>query len=69
MFWYITAALAFAVAIALLAFARVRDKRFEKMKTSEAINPELRQEIEDERSAARLRREKFTAALKEAEEK
>lgn len=67
MFWYIIASISFVVAISLLVFTRIRDKRYEKMKTSEAMSPELRTEIEEEREAALLRREKFTTALKEAE--
>lgn len=69
MIWYVIATMAFAAAMALLVLTRLRDRRYEKLKTSEAMSPALKEEIEKERGEALERREKFQGALKEAEGK
>ena len=69
MVWYIIAGILFAIAIGILIYSRMRDRRYEKLKPSEAMSEEMWEEIEEEREAALTRREKFTEALNEAEEK
>lgn len=63
MVWYIIAAFAAFIAIVLLAFTYLRDRRYEKKGALEAMGPELRKEIEQEKEDAQKRRERFEAAL------
>jgi hypothetical protein len=66
MVWYISAGILFLIAIALLVFNYVRDQRYLKKKTSEAMGEELWEEIQAEREASMERQRKFKQALDEA---
>ena len=69
MVWYIISAILFLIAIGILIFNYVRERRFLKRKTSEAMSEEMWEEIEAERDAARERQRKFHDALEEAQHK
>jgi uncharacterized membrane protein len=69
MAWYIIAGIAFAVALGLLIFTYVRDRRYEKMRVLNAMSAKLRNEIEEERAAALIRRDKFRESFQEAIER
>jgi len=69
MVWYIVAGIAAAIALTLLVFNFVRDRRYERRRVIDAMSPELRAEIEDERARALDRKERFSEALGEAMEK
>ena len=66
MVWYVIAIICFAIAAALLVYTRVRDSKYDKKKTSEAMGEDLKFEIEEEREAALDRQKKFNEALKQA---
>ena len=66
MIWYWIAGLLTIVALALLVGNYIRERRYLKKKTSEAMNPRLWEEIEDEREASLKRQEKFRKSLDEA---
>ncbi len=68
MVWYIIGGAALAVAILLLLFTFVRDRRYERKRGLEAMGPELRVEVEIERGEAMDRRERFRGALDDAME-
>lgn len=67
MVWYIIAAILFCVALVLMLYIYVRDKRYLKKKTSSTMSENLWNEIQEEREASKQRRDKFRAALHEAE--
>ncbi len=69
MVWYIIAGIALAVALFILIYTYLRDRRYERMGGLEAMNPELREEIERERSEALERRERFREAMGDAMER
>jgi hypothetical protein len=69
MIWYVIAGIATAASVALLVFSYIRDRRYERKKTSQAMSRELWAEIEQERQEALARRERFRTALGEAQEK
>jgi len=54
------------MAMGLLAFNYVRDRRYLKKKTSEAMSRELWSDIEEEREQSLGRKERFGKALDEA---
>ncbi len=66
--WYIIAGIAAACAVGVLLVTYIRDRRYLKKRGLEAMGPELRAEIEQEREESRLRQTRFQAALQEAEE-
>ncbi len=66
MVWYIIAGIAAAIALTLLVFNFVRDRRYERKRVLDAMSPELRAEIEAERALALERREHFREAISEA---
>lgn len=66
MVWYVIAGVAALVALALLVFNFVRDRRYMRKRTSEAMSRELWGEIEQERALALERRERFKRQLEEA---
>lgn len=66
MIWYVISIISFLAVVLLLVYTRIRDRRYEKLKTSEAMRPELWEEIEIEREEALAKREKFREALKKA---
>lgn len=68
MVWYIAAGILFLIAIALLVFNYVRDQRYMKKKTSEAMGEEMWEEIQAEREQSMERQKKFKEALKNVEE-
>ena len=63
MIWYIAAAICFGASLALLIFNYVRDKRYEKKRTSEAMRPEVWEEIAEESDQIQERKKRFEAAL------
>lgn len=67
MVWYIISSIAIATALALLILTRIRDRRFERMKASETMRHVVFRELKDEEDAAHVRRDKFRAALGEAQ--
>lgn len=68
MIWYWIAGILAALALALLIFNYVRERKYLKKKTSEAMSRKLWTEIEDEREAALKRKEAFEDALKNAKD-
>jgi len=69
MIWYWIAGLLTALALALLIFNYIRERRYLKKKTSEAMGLGLREEIEEEREAALKRKQAFDEAINEAKDK
>ncbi|MFH1830773.1 MAG: hypothetical protein ABH871_08380 [Pseudomonadota bacterium] len=69
MTWYIIAGIAALVALGILIYTYVRDRRYMKKRVLEAMSPDLRKEIEEERAASLVRRELFKEALEEATQK
>ena len=69
MTWYYLAAFLFVVMIAMLIYSFVRDRKYMRKKTRDAISEDLWEEIQVEREENSLRRERFTKALKDAENK
>ncbi len=67
MVWYIIAGIAISAALAILIYSYVRDRRYERLKTSQAMSPELWQEIEEERNEAIKRRGHWRDALTKAQ--
>jgi hypothetical protein len=66
MVWYIIAGIAAAIAILLLVYTFVRDRRYERKRVLDAMSPDLRAEIEAEREEGFKRRERFQEALGDA---
>ena len=69
MIWYIIAGIVAGIALILLVFNFIRDRRYERKRALDAMSPELRGEIEDERAQAFERREHFREAIGEAMDK
>lgn len=69
MVWYIIAGIAAAIALVLLVFNFIRDRRFERKRVLDAMSQELRAEIEDERAQALERKERFRETLDGAMDK
>jgi len=67
MIWLGTALVFFAAAIGVVAWVFIRDRRYERKRTSEVFSPGLKEEIEEERADGMERREKFQEALKSAQ--
>lgn len=67
MAWYIIGSILLLIALGLLIFNYVRERRYLKKKASEAMRTEMWEEIESEREASRERQKKFHEALEEAE--
>lgn len=67
MAWYIIGGVLFLIALGLLAFNYLRERRYLKKKTSESMSTETWEEIEAEREASRERQKKFHEALEEAQ--
>lgn len=68
MIWYIVSALMLTVAVALLVYSRIRDRRYLKANMQNTMGEEVKQELEDELAAAKSRQQKFEEALKKAQE-
>lgn len=51
--------------LALVVFLRIRENRYIKKSTKEALSPKLREEIEFEKSESIRKKEKFEKTLKE----
>ena len=66
MVWYVISAVAFLAAVAMVVVTYVRDRRYLKMKASQAMDPRVYEELEEEEREARARRERFKGALEEA---
>ncbi len=66
MIWYWIAGSLTVLALALLIFNYIRERKYLKKKTSEAMSSELREEIEQEREEALKRKREFDEALKDA---
>lgn len=69
MVWYIIAAIAGAVALAVLIYNFMSDRRYERKRPLDAMGPELREEVDREREESKQRRELFREALDDATEK
>ena len=69
MVWYIIAAIAAAVALAVLIYNFMSDRRYERQRPLDAMDPELREEVDREREESMKRRELFREALDDATEK
>lgn len=67
MIWYIISAIAFATALAILVITYIRDRRYVRLKASQAMDPAVLEELDQEREEAFARRDKFKEALKGAE--
>jgi len=68
MVWYIISAIAFAASVAILVITHIRDRRYLRLKASQAMDPAVLEELEQEREDALKRRKRFQEALKGAEE-
>lgn len=68
MTWYLIAAVVFLIALGLLVFNFLRERRYLKKRVSEAMRSEVRQEIEEERALLLARRERFRSILKKVDE-
>ena len=66
--WYVVAGILFAGALGLMGYQYVRERRYLRKKTSEAMGKELWQEIASEREESERRRDHFKHALREARE-
>jgi len=66
MIWYWIAGLLSILALALLVFNYMRERRYLRKKTSEAMSRTLWEEIEVEREASRERKQKFHEAIEDA---
>ena len=69
MIWYIAAAILFLIAMVLLVWRFILDRRELRNKTSEAMVPELRSAIQEEREESQRRQDAFRTALRDAENK
>ena len=67
MVWYVISAVAFLAAVAMVVVTYVRDRRYLRMKVSQAMDPRVYEELEEEEKEAMARRDRFRGALKEAE--
>jgi hypothetical protein len=68
MVWYIIGAIIFAVAIALLLYRYIMDRRFEKANVYDSLGADVREDLDEEIESAYARRDKFNRALEEATE-
>jgi len=66
MIWYWTAGILAVLALALLVYNYIRERRYLKKKTSEAMSRKMWGEIEEEREAALKRKQAFDEAMNEA---
>lgn len=66
MIWYIAAAILFLITMVLLVWRFILDRRYLRKKTSEAMGPELRSAIQEEREESQRRQDAFKSALKDA---
>ena len=66
MIWYIAAAILFLIALLLLVWRFIRDRRYLRKKTSEAMGPDLWSEVQEEREESQRRQDAFRSALKDA---
>lgn len=64
--WIVIILIFFAIAAAVVIGTFIRDRRYERKKTSEAFGPALRDEIEAERADGLRRRTKFEDEMKKA---
>lgn len=69
MIWYFIALVAFLAAVVLLVLNYLRERRYLHMRTSQAMDPAVWEELEEERDAAYTRRDRFREALEEAQKK
>lgn len=69
MVWYAISGLLFVIASALLIYNFLRDRKFMRLKISEAMSPEIKKELDEELNEARRRQKKFKTLLTEALQK
>lgn len=69
MLWYIISASIFLVAIVLVVVNYIRDRRYLRKLTKEAVRDEVKKELAEEIEAITSRKEKFQKALDEAARK
>lgn len=69
MIWYLIAIVTFLAAVLLLVLTHLRERRYLRMKASQAMDPAVWEELEEEREAAYARRDRFRAALEDAQKK
>ena len=67
MFWYIIAAIVSIAAIGWILYIYIRDRRYERLKASQAMRRQCLSELEEERDEAYAKRDKFRQALREVE--
>ena len=68
MFWYIIGGIVSIAVIGLILYIYMRDRRYERLKASQAMDRQCLRELEEERDDAYARRDKFHQALHGAEE-
>jgi len=66
MVWYIIAGIIFALAMLLLVYRYIMDRRFEKANSYDVMADDLREDLDDEVESAYERREMFHKAMKNA---
>lgn len=64
--WIVIILIFFAIAAGVIVLTFIRDRRYERKKTSEAMSPALKDEIDAERADGLRRRTKFEEAMKKA---
>jgi hypothetical protein len=68
MFWYIIGGIVSIAVIGLILYIYIRDRRYERLKASQAMNRQCLRELEQERDGAYARRDRFRQTLSEFEE-
>jgi hypothetical protein len=68
MFWYIIGGMASIAVIGLILYIYIRDRRYERLKASQAMRRQCLSELEEERDEAYAKRDRFRQAIREAEE-
>ncbi|MFH1873773.1 MAG: hypothetical protein ABH859_01115 [Pseudomonadota bacterium] len=68
MHWYILFGVLLVLAIALVGYFYVSERKYLAKKSSEVMRPEIKQDLDYEREQALRRKEKFQQAIHKAKE-
>ncbi len=69
MFWYIILVVVLVLAIILVGYFYITERRYLAKKTSEVMSQEIKEDIEAEREQALERKNKFQKEMNKAKEK